>query len=107
MTAASSLRIRLSDPRRASELRAYFRRHDALAIDNDDGTLDVHLLRPFSSWDDERGLVRSYLLVWNRRAASRSSFSTSSCSRTLSVSQVTSMRLSARQTILNANAWNR
>ena len=64
--AASSLRIRLSDPSRASELRAYLRRHEAVAIDNDDGTLDIHLLRPFSSWDDERALVRSYLLVWER-----------------------------------------
>jgi hypothetical protein len=66
MTVVSSLRIRLSDPRRASELRAYFRRHDALAIDNEDGTLDVQLLRRFSSWEDERGLLRSYLLVWEQ-----------------------------------------
>jgi len=66
MTAASSIRIRLSDPRRASDLRAYFRRHDALAIDNENGTLDVHLLKPFSDREDERALVRSYLRVWER-----------------------------------------
>jgi hypothetical protein len=53
MTAASSIRIKLSDPGRASDLRAYFRRHDALVIDNEDGTLDVHLLKPFSDRDDE------------------------------------------------------
>ena len=66
MMAASSIRIRLSDPGRASDLRAYFRRHDALAIANDNGTLDVHLLKPFSDRDDERALVRSYLQVWER-----------------------------------------
>jgi hypothetical protein len=66
MTAASSVRIRLSDPSRASDLRAYFRRHNALAIDNEDGTLDVHLLKPFSDREDERALVRSYLRVWER-----------------------------------------
>jgi hypothetical protein len=66
MTAASSIRIRLSDPRRASDLRAYFRRHDALAIDNENGTLDVHLLKPFSDREDERARVRSCLRVWER-----------------------------------------
>ncbi len=66
MTAASSIRIKLSDAGRASDLRAYFRRHDALAIDNENGTLDVHLLKPFSDRDDERALVRSYLRVWER-----------------------------------------
>jgi hypothetical protein len=38
-------RIRLPDPSRASDLRVYFRRLDALAIDNENGTLDVHLLK--------------------------------------------------------------
>jgi hypothetical protein len=66
MTAASSIRIKLSDPGRASDLRAYFRRHDAIVIDNENGTLDVHLLKPFSDRDDERALVRSYLRVWER-----------------------------------------
>ena len=65
MTAAS-IRIKLSDPSRAADLRAYFRRHDALAIDNDNGTLDVHLLKPFYDREDERALVRSYLRVWER-----------------------------------------
>ena len=66
MTAASSIRVKLSDPGRASDLRAYFRRHDALVIDNQNGTLDLHLLKPFSDRDDERALVRSYLRVWER-----------------------------------------
>jgi hypothetical protein len=66
MTTAASIRIKLSDPSRVSELRAYFRRHDALAIDNENGTLDVNLLKPFSDRDDERALVRSYLRVWER-----------------------------------------
>ena len=65
-TAASSIRIKLSDPGPASDLTAYFRRHDALAIDNEDGTLDFHLLKPSSARDDERALVRSYLRVWAR-----------------------------------------
>ncbi len=46
MTAASSIRFRLTDPGIASDLWAYFRRHDALVIDNENGTLDVHLLKP-------------------------------------------------------------
>jgi hypothetical protein len=54
MTAASSIRIKLSDPGRASDLRAYFRRHDPLVIDNENGTLDVHLPKPLSDRDDER-----------------------------------------------------
>jgi hypothetical protein len=58
-------------------LRAYFRRHNALAIDNEDGTLDVHLLKPFSDREDERALVRSYLRVWKGRAAFRSNSSSS------------------------------
>jgi len=59
-------RVKLGDPSRASDLRAYLRRHDALAIDNGNGTLDVHLLKPFSSAEDERGVVGSYLRVWER-----------------------------------------
>jgi hypothetical protein len=66
MTAASSIRIKLSDPGRASDLWAYFRRHDAIVIDNENGTLDVHLLKPYSDRDDERALVRCYLRVWER-----------------------------------------
>jgi len=63
-TGATSVRITLSDPSYASDLRAYFRRLDAIAVDNDDGPLEVYLLKPFSAPDDERALVRSYLRVW-------------------------------------------
>jgi hypothetical protein len=63
---SSSIRIGLSNPGRAPDLRAYFRRHDALARDNEDGTLDVHLLKPFSDRDDERAMVRSYLRAWEK-----------------------------------------
>ncbi len=58
------LRIKLSDPSRASDLRAYFRRLDALAVDNGDGTLDLYLLRPASTRDEERDLIRTYLEIW-------------------------------------------
>jgi len=33
-----------------------------LAVDNEDGTLDVYLLRPLSDRDDERALVEVELL---------------------------------------------
>jgi putative transposase len=60
-----------------------------LAINNNNGTLDVDSLRPFSSWDDERGLVRSLpARLGNRRSASRSSFSACGCSRRRSVAHV-------------------
>jgi hypothetical protein len=55
--------IKLSDPSRTSDLRAYFRRLDALAVDNRDGTLDLHLLRPASTHDEERDLIRTYLEI--------------------------------------------
>jgi len=58
------VRIRLSDPSRGPELRAYFRRLDALAAVNEDGTLDVYLLRPVADRDDERALIHSYLQTW-------------------------------------------
>ena len=60
----SCLRIKLSDPSRTSDLRAYFRRLDALAVDNRDGTLDLYLLRPASTHDEERDLIRTYLEIW-------------------------------------------
>jgi heme-degrading monooxygenase HmoA len=53
-----------SDPGRGPELRAYFRRLDALAAVNEDGTLDVYLLRPVADRDDERALIHSYLQTW-------------------------------------------
>jgi hypothetical protein len=58
------LRIKLSDPSHVSDLRAYFRRLDALAVDNADGTLDLYLLRAASTHDDERALIRTYLQIW-------------------------------------------
>jgi len=56
------LRIKLSDPSRASDLRAYFRRLDALAVDNEEGTLDLYLLRPAAADDEER--APSFAPTW-------------------------------------------
>ena len=60
------MRIKVSDSSRTAELRAYFRRLDALAVANEDGTLDVYLLRPASAREDERALMRTYLEMWVR-----------------------------------------
>lgn len=66
LSSTELLRIKLSDPSRASDLREYFRRLDALAVDNEDGTLDLYLLRPAAADDEERALIRAYLEIWAR-----------------------------------------
>ncbi len=73
MTAAASIRLKLNDPSRASDLHAYFRRHDALAVYNENGTLDVHPPKPFSDRDEERALVRFdlWVLETDRRRTGR------------------------------------
>jgi hypothetical protein len=55
-----------SDPSRASDLREYFRRLDVLAVDNEDGTLNLYLLRPAAADHEERALIHAYLEIWTR-----------------------------------------
>jgi len=66
LSSTELLRIKLTDPSRAADLRGYFRRLDALAVDNDYGTLDLYLLRPAAADDEERALIRAYLEIWAR-----------------------------------------
>jgi hypothetical protein len=64
--AVPTLELRPARGRCRAVARAYLRRHDAFAIENGNGTLDVQLLTPFTDSDDERALLVSYLRVWER-----------------------------------------
>lgn len=66
LSSTELLRIKLSDPSRASDLRDDFRRLDALVVENEDGTLDLYLLRPAAADDEERALIRAYPEIWAR-----------------------------------------
>jgi hypothetical protein len=60
-----TIRIRISDPTRLGDLRDFFRRVSALAVEHNATTLDVSLVGALSRSEEQRHL-RAYLDTWLR-----------------------------------------